>query len=314
MIKLFKKENRKKINYIFYVPPYNQESGGTKVLYYTAFEMLKQRANVKVWQNGRPVLSDYFKFKKWYFIIRWFLKGRYQYNKYPPYGLKYAKYKDLKFSNVIYYELVDGNPLKAKKIIRWILYFPFRLYEKVDFGENEKIYTFLYEYVKHTKWEKKSKLFHITFPIRDEYLKYKDLNNWTKRTGTCFMLRKSKKDKKLNDLDRNFKIPEGSISVDKLSHEQTALIFSKSKFFYCYDLYTGYLRDAAACGCIPIVIPPKNLSIDDWFKDPKERYGVAFGEKNIEWAIKTRKLMLDYQSEKVQKSKYKIKEFIKENE
>lgn len=302
------------MNFIFYVPPYNEISGGTKVLYYTAAEMSKQGAKVKLWQNGRPVLKDYFKFKKWYFIARWFLKARYQYSKHPPFGLKYAKNKDLDNSKVIYYCLVDGNPLGAQKIIRWIMYFPFRLYGKVEFDESEKVYTFLPEYVRNTKWESKSTLFNIVFPIRDEYLKYKNLNNWNSRTGTCFMLRKAKKDKILNDSDKNFKIPENSISVDNLSHTQTSLIFSKSKFFYCYDLYTGYLRDAAACGCIPIVIPPKNVSIDDWFKDPKERYGVAFGEKNIEWAIKTRKLMLDYQSEKVQKSKYKIKEFIKENE
>jgi hypothetical protein len=128
------------------------------------------------------------------------------------------------------------------------------------------------------------------------------------------MLRKSKKDKKWNDLDRNFKTPEDSISVDNLTHEQTSLIFSKSKFFYCYDLYTGYLRDAVACGCVPIVVPPKNLSIDDWYKDPRERYGIAFGEENIEWATSTRKLMFDYQSEKVEKSVNTIKEFIKEND
>jgi hypothetical protein len=301
------------MSYIFFVPPYNEHSGGTKVLYFTAAEMLKQGAKVRLWQNGRPVIYDYFKIKKWVSILRWFLKLKFQY-KDPPFDLKYGEHKDLEDSNIIYYCLVDGNPLRAKKVIRWIMYFPFRLYGKVDYGKNEKFYTFLSEYTRNTKWEHRSKLFNITFPIRDEYLKYKDLNDWSSRTNTCFMYRKSKKDKKFNYLDNDFTPPSNSICIDGLSHDQIAQIFSKSKYFYCYDLYTGYQRDAATCGCIPIVIPPKNLSIEDWYNDPRERYGIAFGEDNIKWAIRTRSLMLDYISEKVNKSKIRITEFIKENE
>jgi hypothetical protein len=301
------------MNYIFYLPPYNEYSGGSKVLHFTASEMLKQGVKVSLWQNGRPVLNDYLKIKKWSFIVRWFLKIRFQYKE-PPFGLKYAKHNDLNNAKIIYGELIDGNPLGAKRIIRWILYFPFRLYGKVEYGENEKFYTFLSEYTRNTKWEHRSKLFNITFPIRDEYLKYKDLNDWSSRTNTCFMYKKSKKDKKFNYLDNDFTPPSNSICIDGLSHDQISLIFSKSKYFYCYDLYTGYQRDAATCGCIPIVIPPRNLPIEDWYNDSRERYGIAFGEDNIKWAIRTRSLMLDYISEKVNRSKIRITKFIKENE
>ena len=66
------------MSYIFFVPPYNEHSGGTKVLYFTAAEMLKQGAKVRLWQNGRPVIYDYFKIKKWVSILRWFLKLKFQ--------------------------------------------------------------------------------------------------------------------------------------------------------------------------------------------------------------------------------------------
>ena len=54
------------MSFIFYVPPYNEYSGGTKVLYFTASEMLKQGVKVCLWQNGRPVFNDYFKIKLYY--------------------------------------------------------------------------------------------------------------------------------------------------------------------------------------------------------------------------------------------------------
>jgi hypothetical protein len=300
------------MSFIFYVPPYNECSGGTRVLYLTALEMSKQGVKIALWQNGRPIVSDYFKIKKWYFIASWFLKVRFRYKE-PPFGLKYAKHKDLNNSKIIYYELVDGNPLAAKKIIRWILYFPFRLHGIVKYGENEKFYTFLLEYVHKTKWEHRSKLFNVVFPIRDEYLKYKDLDDWKSRTSTCFMLRKAKKDKKWNNHDNHFKVPSDSILIDGLSHDQTSLIFSKSKYFYCYDLYTAYAEYAAVCGCIPILIPPKNLTISEWKKDRRERLGVAFGEQNIQWAYNTRSLMLEYINKKVKKTIFIITDFIKEN-
>ena len=92
------------------------------------------------------------------------------------------------------------------------------------------------------------------------------------------------------------------------SYQNPREIFNKKKYFYSYDLYTMYNLYAALCGCIPIIVPDKKIPIEQWHPFLGERYGLAYGEENIEWAISTRSKMIakfkelsDYEEKSVQR-------------
>jgi hypothetical protein len=53
-----------------------------------------------------------------------------------------------------------------------------------------------------------------------------------------------------------------------------------------------YALYAALCGCIPIVVPDPNMTKEAWVPDERDRYGIAYGEEDIPWAISTRDKLL----------------------
>ena len=83
------------------------------------------------------------------------------------------------------------------------------------------------------------------------------------------------------------------VLIDGLSHQEIAKIFNECKYFVSYDLYTMYSVYAAMCGCISIVVPMDGLSKEAWRPEPERRYGIAYGEDDIEFAISTRNLLLE---------------------
>jgi hypothetical protein len=54
-------------------------------------------------------------------------------------------------------------------------------------------------------------------------------------------------------------------------------------------MYSVY---AAMCGCIPVIIPEEGVSIEEWQSVEENRYGMAYGFEGIEYALKTRNLLL----------------------
>lgn len=156
---------------------------------------------------------------------------------------------------VIYPEIVKGNPLNAKYVVRWIL---------LELGiEMPKIH--------YLNWNKTDIVYHwepnsektiqqLASPFLDE--QFKNFNN-SKRTKTCFLI---KKGPLIHDNIKYFHPPD-AIKIDNMSLNDIVKIFNESHTFYCYDPNSFYLISATVCGCISVIYPIKNISSEFFFKN-----------------------------------------------
>jgi len=153
---------------------------------------------------------------------------------------------------VIYPEIVSGNPLNAKNVIRWILLdlgieMPLTHYK--NWEETDLVYN----------WETKttnSKI--LCCPFQNKIFKNINLNT---RTKSCYLIKKGRLFTNIKNMH-----PEDSICIDNLSLKEINDIFNESKYFYCYDPKTMYIIYAAICGCIPIIKDYNDLTEDEYFR------------------------------------------------
>ena len=170
---------------------------------------------------------------------------------------------------VIYPEVINGNPLNAKRIVRWFLHQPGFHSGNIFFGPGEL----------HVKYN--SAIYDFQFPdctLAIDHLKiihyptnfYNQTDVLMQRKGTAYCLRKGKDKELVHDL-------MDSVLIDGKSHAEIAKIFKSVDRFISYDTLTAYSRFAALCGCTSIVVPDSGVSIDDWYPNDKDRCGISYG-------------------------------------
>ena len=215
---------------------------------------------------------------------------------------------------VIYCEGIQGNPLNAKYVVRWML---------SELGKNVPIET-------HKTWSKTDLVYYFNeenkFETNPELVGtiYKTLTciyinplitNFKNpsRKGYCHTFRKSFYHKNL----RYAHPPNASLEITR-EHTQTDYIniFNKNEIFICYDPLTFLSIIAAMCGCISIVIKVEGIpsqlewiqttAVAQYAKENKidKLYGIAYGVDDIGWARDTVHLVEEQWS--------KIKDFFKE--
>jgi hypothetical protein len=192
---------------------------------------------------------------------------------------------------VIYPEITFGNPLQATHVVRWLLHNPGhdtatgKETKEYFFGKNELYFRYasFFKEFQNQGSTTSSHLLTIThFPLD----KYNEQNAAEIRTGSAYCIRKGFYKKIEHDLSK-------SILIDNKKHNEISKIFKSVKTFISYDTYTVYSEFAALSGCDSIVIPDDNISIDQWRPHIEDRYGIAYGYENLEWARKTRSNLLD---------------------
>lgn len=193
---------------------------------------------------------------------------------------------------VIYPEVVYGNPLGAKNVVRWLLHNPGFHTGKIKYGEGELYFRFA-SCFEHFSWKgsKLSERFMKIIYVPTEYYNLEGVAQ--QRSGTAYCLRKGKGKKITHDLSN-------SICIDGMSHQKISGIFKKVKRFISYDPYTLYFRLALLCGCEVVVVPQNGMSVDEWMPDISDRHGMAYGnsQKQLKFARETvtlqrENLMLD---------------------
>jgi len=80
--------------------------------------------------------------------------------------------------------------------------------------------------------------------------------------------------------------------IDGYDHLHLAEVFNECRICYFYDLYTMYSSYAAACGCIPVIVPMPGVPLEVWMPEPENRYGLAYGEEQVTHALATRELLM----------------------
>ena len=208
---------------------------------------------------------------------------------------------------VVYPEVVFGNPLKAKNVVRWLLHQP-GYHEKFFFyGRGELYFKFnsaIQDFSFPESVTSKTELKVIHYPL--EFYN-KDAAGGDDRAGTAYCIRKGRDKELQHDI-------KSSILIDGKSHAEVAKIFKRVKTFISYDDYTAYSIFAVLCGCESIVIPSKGVSEIEWYSNESDRYGLSYGMKNRKRAKESSHLVKDHVEEEENKSIKNVKNFILECE
>lgn len=213
----------------------------------------------------------------------------------------YSEPEFIKNAVVVYCEGTVGNPLNARKVVRWMLSAPGRnvpLYAN-NWGENDLVYYFNPE----PHWQKDVFKLLTIFNLPENY---KDLK--LTRNGTCYAIRKSRHHAYQRDFPpsktSSIKIENGWLKTDDQIHHNLkdpnryTEIFNRFKFFVSYDPMTFTSIIAALCGCVSIVNPCETMDKEQWLKKTcywpylelkglKDINGIAYGMADVQKAIDT---------------------------
>jgi hypothetical protein len=181
---------------------------------------------------------------------------------------------------VVYPEVVSGNPLRAKNIVRWFLHDPGFHTNHISYGSGELYFRFG-SVTKPFKVPEGSTMSDTPLTVLHFPLELYNSKDWAQeRSGTAYCIRKGKGKPIVHDLT-------DSILIDDLPHEEIAKIFKRVKQFISYDTKTAYSYFAAVCGCESIVIPDPDMTEDEWIPYPESRVGIAFGFEDLPRAKST---------------------------
>lgn len=185
---------------------------------------------------------------------------------------------------VVYPETVQGNPLNAKNVVRWLLHQPGFHTGDMSFSRGDVLVKFN-SAIRDIRLDGvnliNSELKVIHYPLEHYYLP----NQGTVRSGTAVCIRKG--------AGKPFVHDDAAIVIDDLSHAEVGEILRKSEFFVSYDTYTAYSLFAVLCGCKSIVVPDPLLSAEEWYPNVEDRWGIAYGFENIQFATETAPLQIE---------------------
>jgi hypothetical protein len=192
----------------------------------------------------------------------------------------------------IYPEVISGNPFNAKNVVRYVLYYPGWHAGDKQYSDDELIITYNNEYVKDTKYEN-------AFVLTVLNPKLNIMKNYYKKRNKIGLLVRKCKDFEykmnlLNKYKHLLKLP--IISIDDEINKCTDLrnlskIYNTISLFISFDPHTYHSIMAALCGCTSVVIPSKEISNEEFYN--VQKYGVAYGFENIDFAKLTYSKMID---------------------
>jgi hypothetical protein len=192
----------------------------------------------------------------------------------------------------IYPEVISGNPFNAKNVVRYVLYYPGWHAGDKQYSDDELIITYNNEYVKDTKYDNA-----FVLTVLNPKLNIMK-NNDKKRNKIGLLVRKCKdfeyKMNLLNKYKHLLKLPVISIDdeINKCSDlRDLSKIYNTITLFISFDPHTYHSTMAALCGCTSIVIPSKEISNEEFYN--VQKYGVAYGFENIDFAKLTYSKMID---------------------
>jgi hypothetical protein len=212
---------------------------------------------------------------------------------------------DMNQTIVIYPEIVKGNPLNAKYIMRWLLNTPDVI--AYSYGEGNRNCNFYYKFA--ASFEKGNVVGEFKGELRAMELHFdKFCNKGEQRTESCYIVKKGK--------DSGWH-SKGSVCIDNYEERGgnafLADIFNRSKVFISYDNACFLSVQAALCGCLSIVVPDGTMAAEQWHdKFPYFRYGIAYGLDDIGYAIETMPIVKENLQSIEQRTLEETKRFIQD--
>lgn len=186
---------------------------------------------------------------------------------------------------VLYPEIIYGNYLKAKHVVRWLLSYNHFKDDPDAFGKEDLIICYRKQF---NDWQLNPKCLEVNIAYFDSE-KYRQYN-FGEREGKCYIIRKGRS---RTDLPQHF---DGPIIDRGIEEEEIVRILNTHKYCYSYDTQTFYCQIAAVCGCIPIIVMEPGKSKKDYRTEDelKNSVGIAFGDtpEEIQHAISTREELI----------------------
>lgn len=272
-----------KLKVIIYAPPFDEASGGSVALYRLAILLKEKDIDVSIWNWLRihPNESRFLNGKN-STNFNAAVRGDATLKNSLSQDLKEANIDEISSSIVIYPELIEGNPLGATKIVRWLLNKPGLVSNNISYSMDDKFIFWQDSYLDVNQKLNLIGRLSLSLIFASRYYNKNKLD----RNGSCYLIRKG--------YNRTHNMhPHGSVCIDDKDHDDICDIFNNSKFLYSYDDNTAYLQFAILSGCIPIIIPTVGLSFNDLKPNEVDQYGIAYGTENIDWAIKTAPLAIE---------------------
>lgn len=269
-----------KLRFYIMAGSYDENVGGTVVLHRLCHELnalgieaqmvpFRRSFDIKINYLIVPLLK----------LLKDFISRSFSYKTNPNFITPVCK-KKIDFSSgdlvVIYPEIIFGNPLNAKKIVRWFLHHPGYHEGKYLYGINELYFRYhsgikIPSDLEISTSSLELKVVH--YPV-EFYNKENQLQN---RLGTAYSIRKGVGKNLVHD-------STNSILIDGRSHQEVSEIFKSVETFISYDTRSAYSTFAVLCGCNSVLIPDEGVDIEEWLPSLKDRAGLAYGFEMIDIA------------------------------
>lgn len=265
---------RPRRKFIIWAFSFDDTSGGKIALHLLCRRLRDAGEDAYIWKGGKPALRGRLSLTETLAAVRYEVgRTKWQYRM-GPFGNPVACRRDLDGAIVIYPEVVVGNPLGAEHVVRWLLHRPGYHSGQTDFGDRDLFFHYQDAFSEGAPRPSRK----LTLSWINET--YRDLGLGP-RHGSTYLMRKGEGRTLVHDLAT-------SIRVDEMSHADRSQAFNKAEYAFSYDLYTFYSVYAALCGAIPVIVPEPEISVEQWLPNPEDRYGLAYGMENVDWAVRTR--------------------------
>ena len=179
---------------------------------------------------------------------------------------------------VIYPDEIYGNPLGAKNVVRWLLYYDRYGDDPAAYGPDDQFVAYKNEF-NNGKRNPHERMLYVNHFNLDFYRQ----TNFGERHGTCYLI---KKGAGRPDIPAEF---DGPV-IDHLPEREKVRLFNECERFVSYDLQTAYSSIAVLCGCESVIVPEPGKSRADYVSENHIFAGLAFGTspEELAYAAKTR--------------------------
>jgi len=206
---------------------------------------------------------------------------------------------------IIYPEVIFGNPLNAKNVVRWFLHNPTFHTGTFSYARNDVAVRFSSSFdAIRLHGMSCYESFLTVVDYRLDIFNEADAVHTENRRGTAYCIRKGRGKKIIHDL-------KDSILVDDLDLVDVAAIFKRVRVFYSYDTQTALSKFALMCGCQSVVIPDEGVDESQWRPNEEERAGIYYGFDYVGQVMPGRQRALDVIFRKINDSEKSVIDFIK---
>ena len=186
----------------------------------------------------------------------------------------FGQHEDVGDAVVVYPEIVSGNPLDAKRVVRWVLNTPGNIGSSTENTWGKDDFVFLFS--ENFKCGRSHSGILRVMDFRFDVFYNKELD----RDIDCCVLFYKQKTVSRKDIESISRSNESVVRLDDYISDLASVseVLNRCKRMYSFDTNSYYNVAAAMCGCEVTVVPSDSTAKEDWVKnEPCYRYGISYG-------------------------------------